>query len=141
MIILDTNVISELMKDEPAEIVFAWFDQYQPKEIFTTSITMAEILNRLPSMADGNRKEQLSIKADLLFSVDFKGQILPFEEKSAVYFAEFSANRKIKGKPVTFPDAQIAAICKQHKAMLATRNTKDFINCGIEIENPWQYQN
>ncbi|MCC5628168.1 type II toxin-antitoxin system VapC family toxin [Nostoc sphaeroides CHAB 2801] len=138
MIILDTNVLSELMKPKKSEIVRSWAAQQSLMSLFTTTITQAEILYGIALLPAGKRREELSKAAQLMFSEDFARRVLPFDQAAAVAFANIASQRRHKGNPISQADAQIAAICYTHAATIATRNFSDFEGCGISIINPWE---
>ena len=137
MIVLDTNVISELMRDEPATEVVSWVDQHPPDEVFVTAVTAAELLYGVARLPDGRRKTVLTHKARELLDDDFDGQVLAFDRHAASLYAQIVASRERGGSPISSPDAQIAAMCRAHDAGLATRNVKDFVDTGITIVDPW----
>jgi predicted nucleic acid-binding protein len=136
-IVLDTNVLSELMKPQGLITVKNWVAMQPRENLFTTSITQAEILYGIGILPDGRRSEALQKAAQGMFREDFNGQILSFEEKAAECFAEIAAHRRKTGKPISQMDAQIAAICLANDARIATRNVDDFQDCQIEIVNPF----
>jgi toxin FitB len=105
--------------------------------LFTTTITQAEILYGIALLTSGKRQTELSQAAQLMFAEDFAGRILPFDETAAIAFARIAAERRRMGKPISQADAQIASICYTRQATLATRNVSDFEGCGITIVNPW----
>jgi len=138
MIILDTNIISEIMKgDDCSENVYNWTSQQSITELFTTTITQGEILYGIAILPKGKRQEKLLNLANLMFQEDFEGRILSFEQKSAVAFAQIASHRRKKGLPISQADAQIAAICYSNSATIATRNVDDFQECNIAIINPF----
>ena len=137
MIVLDTNVVSELMrKDADAEVV-AWVDRHPGDQVFITAVTAAELLYGVARLPDGRRKQALAVKVRDLIDEDFEDQVLPFSSDSARHYAEIVASRERLGKPINMADAQIAAICRQYDLGLGTRNTKDFADTGIRVLNPW----
>jgi toxin FitB len=136
-IVLDTNVLSELMKPQGLIKVKNWVAAQPRENLFITSITKAEILYGIAILPDGKRSQNLRETAEIMFVQEFAGKILPFEEKAAGCFAEIAASRKQIGKPISQADAQIAAICLANNATIATRNVEDFMNCQIAILNPW----
>ncbi len=138
MILLDTNVLSELMRAKPAPEVLAWIDAQSSDELFTSSITVAEILYGVARMADGKRKEGLLQLATLMFEEDFAGRILPFDTDAAVHYASLAAESEAKGTVVDMADAQIAAIAAVHDARVATRNVRHFDYLGVPVINPWE---
>jgi hypothetical protein len=137
VIILDTNVVSELMKADPFPAVFTWVSRHPPADLFTSTMTMAEVLYGIERLPHGKRRDQLLREAESIFVEDFAGRILPFDESSARMFALVAAERRGLGRPINEPDAQIAAIARANHAMLATRNTNDFEGCRVRLVNPW----
>jgi len=138
MIILDTNILSELMKSQPNESVVLWLEQHQTTSLFTTTLTQAEILYGLEILPVGQRRNSLQQAAKSMFELDFSGRILSFDTGAAKLFATIAAKRRIIGRPISQIDAQIAAIARSHNAILATRNIGDFEECGIDLINPWE---
>ncbi|WP_448573705.1 PIN domain-containing protein [Trichothermofontia sp.] len=122
MIILDTNVISELMNPKGSQCVKSWTDSQPRGTLFTTSITQAEILYGIAILPEGNREQKLQNAAHAVFQQELLNQILPFDLESAEYFATIAADRRKQGNPISQFDAQIAAICRAHQAAIATRN-------------------
>jgi predicted nucleic acid-binding protein len=137
MIILDTNVLSELMRPKPAPRVSAWVAKQSAVELFTTSITEAEIFFGIELLTKGKRREGLLGAAEAMFAEDLGGRIFSFESDAARLFSKIAAHRRALGKPISHADAQIAAIARLRGAKLATRNVADFIDCGIDLVNPW----
>lgn len=137
MIILDTNVLSELMRPKPSANVAAWVAKQPITEIFTTTITEAEIFYGIELLAEGKRREQLLAAADAMFTEDLAGRVFGFESDAARAFSQIAAQRRSLGRPISHADAQIAAIVKARRARLATRNIGDFDDCGIDVVNPW----
>ena len=137
MIILDTNVVSELMRPGPAPAVLGSLSQYSAEELYSSSITLAEILYGIELLPAGKRKADLLAGSERLFKVVLGGRILPFDESAAQAFSHVAAGRRAAGRPISELDAQIAAIASVHGATLATRNTADFEGCGIRVVNPW----
>jgi toxin FitB len=138
MIILDTNVISEIMRTTPDAGVMRWLRVQPVPETFTTAITEAEIFKGIELMASGKRHQELLELAQPYFSVDMATRILAFDSSAARWFGIIFAQRKQRGLPITPLDAQIAAITRSHSAILATRNISDFEGCGIELLDPWK---
>lgn len=137
MIVLDTNVLSELMRPAPHTDVVAWFARRAGLPMFTTTITEAEILYGIAILDPGPRRAGLDAAARAMFADDFDGRILPFDRGAADGFARIAALRRRAGRPIAHADAQIAAICASRGAALATRNLKDFEGCEITVLNPW----
>jgi predicted nucleic acid-binding protein len=138
MIILDTNVLSEVMRPAPGHHVVLWLDKLRPENGYTTAITKAEILYGIEVAPHGSKRSALAKLADRLFSGQFSGRVLAFEDEAAAHYAQISALRRSRGRPIKPADAQIAAIARLHHATLATRNTPDFEDCGIRLVNPWE---
>lgn len=138
MILLDTNILSELMKSNPSDQVVGWVNDQPIQSLFITSITQAEILYGISLLPDGKRKNGIKKAAKIIFSSDFYGRILPFDSASTTNFATIAAERRKSGKPISQFDAQIAAIARTWGCRLATRNVKDFNGCGIDVLNPWE---
>ena len=137
MIILDTNVLSELMRPKPAPRVSVWVAKQPTAELFTTSITEAEIFFGIELLIKGKRREGLLGAAEAMFAEDLGGRIVGFESDAARLFSKIAAHRRALGRPISHADAQIAAIARLRGAKLATRNIADFIDCGIDLVNPW----
>ena len=137
MIIVDTDVVSELMKPSPSAQVIEWVRARSGRELFTTSITLAEILYGLARLPDGRRKEVLRTTASEVFAA-FDDQVLPFDSSAATHYAEVVGGRDQLGLPIDGFDAQIASICRAHGAALATRNLKDFRQTDVNLIDPWQ---
>jgi len=137
MIILDTNVFSEMMRESPAPNVVFWLRQQRADSIFITAITVAEILAGIALLPEGRRRSDLANGAWRMFNEEFVRRTLPFERTAAEAYASILAGRARIGKPMPELDAQIAAIASAHQMKVATRNVRDFVDCGIEIIDPW----
>lgn len=137
MIIVDTNVVSELMRLSPAPQVREWVNAQPPDELCTTAVTVAEIRYGLERLADGRRRQNLLAAATEVFAA-FSDYIQPFDADAAIWYATIVAHRDRLGLPIDGFDAQIAAICRTRGAALATRNAKDFRETGIGVIDPWQ---
>lgn len=138
MIVLDTNVISELMRVTPAGAVLAWMALQQPADLFTSSISVAEILYGIELLPKGKRRDGLLHEADTTFARTFAGRILSFDERAARAFSALVAARRLRGRQIQIADGQIVAIAKANDATLATRNTGHFEGCGVRLVNPWE---
>jgi toxin FitB len=136
MIVLDTNVLSEVMKTAPEPAVAAWLARGNASDFFTTSVTEAEILLGVAILPAGRRKQEIATAARRIMTL-FAGRILSFDSSAAAVFAEVVAERRKLGRPINDFDAQIAAITRSHGMKLATRNVPDFEDVGIAIINPW----
>lgn len=137
MIVLDTNVLSEVLRPKPDPRVLTWLNTQPPSSIFTTAITQGEILYGIRLLADGQRRRKLWDAANGIFAEDFAGRVLSFDSDAAQHYADIGVSRRAAGRPISQFDATIAAITRSHGATLATRNTKDFEECGVEVVNPW----
>ena len=138
MILLDTNVLSELMKPVPEENVVRWVDDQLVNTLFISAITRAEIELGIALLPDGQRKQQISDAAQQMFA-QFTGRCLVFGETAAVQYGQLVAARARNGRPITVEDAQIAAIALAGGLRLATRNEKDFADIpGLVVANPWK---
>jgi predicted nucleic acid-binding protein len=137
MILLDTNVISELMRPEPAQAVLDWFGRHDTAELFISAITEAELRTGVAILPEGRRRAQLQAAIDAMIDQDFQGRVLPFDSTAAKAYAEVAAQRRAVGRPIAEVDCQIAAIARAADAPVATRNGKDFESCGIGLINPW----
>ncbi|WP_175836767.1 type II toxin-antitoxin system VapC family toxin [Burkholderia anthina] len=138
MIVLDTNVLSELIRPTPDERVIAWFGRYSRATLFTTVLTRGEMLYGVRLLAAGARRDGLTVAIRDIFEVDFAGRVLGFDWDAADAYAQIASERRITGAPISQIDAMIAAIARSHGAAVATRNTKDFVGCGVELLDPWK---
>lgn len=138
MIVLDTNVISELARQVPDPGVLSWLDSLEASDVATTAITAAELRYGVARLPDGHRKRELTVVIRGILAEDFHGRVLPFDERASVRYAEIVSGRERIGRPIGVADAQIAAICRDLGAILATCNTSDFEETGIELIDPWK---
>jgi len=138
MTILDTDVLSELMRPSPSPRVVAWVAIQPATELFTTSITEAEIFYGIELLAKGKRREGLLVAAEAMFAEDLAGRVFGFESDAARSFSKITAERRALGRPISHADAQIAAIARMRSAKLATRNVEDFEDCGVDVVDPWK---
>jgi toxin FitB len=137
MIVLDTNVLSEALRPVPEPSILDWLSDQPRASLFTTAVTRGEILYGIRLLSDGKRRQGLWDAANKIFDEDFAGHVLSFDSDAADMYAEIAASRGIAGKPISQFDAMIAAMARSRGAILATRNVKDFDDCGIDIVNPW----
>ncbi|MDH4582514.1 type II toxin-antitoxin system VapC family toxin [Pseudomonas sp. BN415] len=137
MILLDTNVLSELMRAKPDPNVIAWVDAQESSDLVICSITVAEILYGVAQMPDGKHKDALYAVATAMFDEDFAGNILPFEVDAAMHYPDLVAASEERGKIADMADGQIAAIARLHGARIVTRNVRHFEAFGIPLVNPW----
>ncbi len=138
MIILDTNVVSELMRTSPEARVLRWFSSQTAEDLHMTAVTMAEILYGIELIAAARRREVVRAGAEKMFEEVFADRILAFEDRAARVFSQIASSRRRQGKPISEADAQIAAITRVHGATLATRNPFVFEGCGVRLMNPWE---
>jgi hypothetical protein len=137
VIILDTNVLSELMRADPATSVVEWVASQPASRLFMTAVTQGEILYGIGLLPKGKRRDRIANAAKAMFAEDFNDRILAFNSDAAASYADISVARRRKGRPISQFDAQIAAIARSSGAAVATRNVVDFEGCGIELINPW----
>jgi predicted nucleic acid-binding protein len=137
VIVLDTNVISEMMRPSPDPAVESWMAGRPAATLFTTTITQGELLYGVALLPAGRRRSALQTALEALFAEDFFGRLLPYDSDAARAFAEIAAARRKLGSPITQFDAQIAAIARSRNAELATRNVRVFHHCGIVVLDPW----
>ncbi|MGQ0801597.1 MAG: type II toxin-antitoxin system VapC family toxin [Pseudomarimonas sp.] len=139
MIVLDTNVISELLRPIPSERVVDWFRAQPQATLFTTVITRSELLYGICLMPIGKRRDLLQREVLAIFNVDLAGRVLNYESDAADAYAQIASARRTGGKPQGKPfDAMIAGIARSRGATLATRNIRDFEDCGVALIDPWQ---
>jgi hypothetical protein len=137
VIILDTNVISELVRREPSPVVVRSLCRLPSNDLFTTAITEAEIRLGLAILPRGRKHTALRNQLDLILKQEFAGRILPFDSPAADAYAGLVAGRRLTGQPISVFDGQIAAIALTHGAVLATRNLRDFRGLKIALLDPW----
>lgn len=137
MILLDTNVISALMRREPDETVVAWLDNQPPESVWTTAVTVFEVRFGLEIMVAGNRRQRLVDAFSQMLDEDLDGRILPFDPRAAEAAAVIAASQRRTGRPVEIRDVQIAGITSARKATLATGKVRHFEGIGISLVSPW----
>ena len=137
MIVLDTNVVSEVMRPRPETAVLDWLDRQATELLFLTAITVAEIEFGLRALPRGRRREQLREQFQRFLGLGFDGRVVDFDPVAARCYGELMARRRRLGRPMSVLDGQIAAITKAQRFRIATRNVRDFADCGIEIVNPF----
>jgi toxin FitB len=138
MIVLDTNVLSELIKSDCNPSVLEWCKKQPEEKLYITAMTKAEMLYGIEILPSGKRKTELAKAAHDAFENMFEGRILDFDEQAAESYGTLRALNKKKGTPIYEADCIIAAITDIYHATLATRNIKDFKQCGIKLVNPWK---
>lgn len=137
MIILDTNVLSALMRSEPDAAVVSWLDEQVPESIWITSITLFEARYGLALLPQGARRQLLTARFDDLLVSDFENRVLLFDQPAARQAADLAAQRKFAGRPVDMRDTFIAGIALARKARIATRNIRHFDDLPVTVINPW----
>ena len=135
--LLDTNVLSELLRSAPEPMVLAWFADQPSETLFVSAVTQAEMALGARLMPAGKRRLALQAALGAMFSEDFAGRILPFDSAAVPAYVDIVSARRAAGRPISQFDAQIAAIALHAGAKLATRNVNDFENCGVTVVNPW----
>ena len=140
MILIDTNVVSELMRAEPAQNVLDWFGKHDAVDLFISAVTEAELRTGVAILPEGQHRDRLQAAIDAMIDLDFQARILPFDSLAAKAYAEIAAQRRASGRPIAEADCQIAAIARATNAPVATRNVKDFDGCGLRLINPWNDQ-
>ena len=137
MVVLDTNVVSELMRDDPLADVLAWLDHQPTRDLFVTAITEAEVRTGIAFLPEGRRGQGLVQAAERAFGGLFAGRILPFDSEAARAYAGIAAHRRAAGRPVSQADCQIGAVAHSRGMAVATRNVRDFSDMGINVIDPW----
>ena len=137
MIILDTNVLSARMQQQPDPQVVAWLDRQAAESIWLSTITVFEARYGLALLADGQRKTLLQERLDGLLQDDLQNRVLPFDASAAAQAATLAAERKQRGRPVDMRDTFIAGIALARRASIATRNTRHFDDLTVPLLNPW----
>jgi predicted nucleic acid-binding protein len=138
MILIDTNVVSELMRPAPAPAVLAWFSDRNAADLFLSAVSEAELRAGAAYLPAGCRREGLVAAIDAMVAEDFGGRVLSFDSAAAKSYAVIAAARRAAGQPISEADCQIAAIAHAQGAVVATRNVADFRGCGVEIIDPWK---
>lgn len=138
MVLLDTNVISELVRRTPDPAVLSYLRSIAPDSMFTAAVCEAEIRYGLARMPVGRRREDLAARIEILFAEGFRDQVLSFDGACAVLYGEIRARREASGRPIEVEDAMIAATTRVYGAVLATRNGSDFVGCDTMVVDPWR---
>lgn len=136
MIVLDSNVLSELMRPQPSAAVTRWLGAQGPYDLCTTAVSMAEVRYGIARLPRGRRRTSLLKAADEVFA-SFTDKVLAFDARAAITYADLVVERQRIGRPISGFDAQIAAICRSQTTALATRNTADFADLGLDVIDPW----
>lgn len=135
--LLDTNVLSELLRAAPERSVLQWLAAQPAEGLFVTAVTQAEMMLGARLLPAGKRRSALESALRGMFDEDFAGRVLPFDSAAAMPYAEIVATPRASGRPISQFDAQIAAIARRHAMAVATRNVDDFAGCGLAVINPW----
>jgi len=138
MIVLDTNVLSALMRKEPEAPVVKWLDAQPAASLWITAVTLMEIRFGLLTMPKGRRQNVLISAFELMLKTMIEGRIAPFDAEAGMHAANLMAQRKRKGRPVEVRDTMIAGIVLANRATLATRNTHHFADLPLTVINPWE---
>jgi predicted nucleic acid-binding protein len=136
-VLLDTNVLSELLRAQPDSTVLAWLASQPANGLFVSAVTQAEMMLGAQLLPAGQRRQRLERALEAMFLEDFAGRILPFDSSCAADYAVLVAARRRAGTPISQFDGQIAAIALSHRLGLATRNLSEFEGCGLVLTNPW----
>jgi len=135
--VLDTDVVSELLRATPEPAVLAWFARQSPETLFVSSVTQAEMLLGARLLPAGKRRAALEAALRATFDEDFGGRILPFDSAAVLAYVDIVSTCRAARRPISQFDAQIAAVARQRGARLATRNVADFEGCGLTVVDPW----
>jgi predicted nucleic acid-binding protein len=138
MILLDTNVVSEVMKTRPSDAVVAWLNGQASEKLFVSAITIGEVAYGLRILPDGKRRSGLRERFERFVAVAFDQRVLAYDESAARIYGELMGDRKELGLPMSVPDGQIAAIARLNHLAVATRNVLDFEHFGIDVANPFE---
>ena len=136
--LLDTNVLSELLRAAPNPAVVAWFDAQPNESLFVAAVTEAEMRLGVRLLPAGKRRQALDTAVKAMFAEDFVGRICPFDTVAVPGYVDIVCKRRAAGRPIAQFDAQIAAIALGHGHKLATRNSSDFEGCGLSLIDPWR---
>lgn len=137
MIILDTNIISEMMKPAPEKVVLDWLNEQESASLYLSTISIGEIGYGIKALPDGRRRRLLSDSFEKLLAAAFENRILNFDEAAARQYGEIMSNHKEMGRPLSCLDGQIIAIARTNACAVATRNVRDFECCGLTVINPF----
>jgi toxin FitB len=138
MILLDTNVISEIWRPRPDPVVVRWVNRQSPQPVYLSTITLAELIRAIEGHPDPARRLKLARSLDIMRRETFERHILPFDERAAEACGKIMCARTREGRRVSFPDAAIAATARVFDLTLATRNTRDFDELGLDLVNPFE---
>lgn len=136
-ILLDTNVVSELSREQPSPKVLQWLEEESPQRLYVSTVTVGELLRGVHHLPDGFKRLRYESWITNQMLPSFLDRILAFDQEAAMIWGRLLGEGDRAGRPRPMIDAQIAAIAIRHDLAIATRNTKDFSGLGIEIVNPW----
>jgi toxin FitB len=139
-LLIDTNVLSELLRPAPAPAVLSWFSRHPADLLFVSAVTQAEMMLGARLLPAGRRRTMLESALFAMFEEDFAGRVLPFDAAAVPAYVTLVERRRKLGRPISQFDAQIAAIANRHRTSLVTRNTSDFEGCDLTLVNPWDLQ-
>ena len=137
MIVVDTNVISEIMKVAPAAAVVDWLNEQKASTLYVSAVTIGEIEYGLRVLPTGKRRLELKERFERFISLAFAQRVLAYDDTAARHYGEIMALRKELGRPMSVADGQIAAIARTNGCAVATRNIRDFEDCGIQLVDPF----
>ena len=137
MVVLDTNVLSELMRPAADRVMTAWFADRATSSLYLTAVSEAELRFGMAIMPSGRRRDGLAAGLERMLGTGFANRILPFDSRAAEAYAEIAAARRRMGRRIPEADCQIAAIARSRGMAVATRNVGDFSDTGIEVIDPW----
>jgi predicted nucleic acid-binding protein len=138
MILLDTNIVSAIMAPAPPRAVIDWLNRQETVTLYLSTITIAEVGYGLWVMPDGKRRRSLEDRFEKFVAEGFEQRILDFDKLAARLYAEVMGRHKAMGRPLGVPDGQIASIARANDLAIATRNVRDFEECGLELINPFE---
>ena len=138
MLLLDTNVVSEMMRKSPHPAVQAWVLGHPADDLYFSAVGEAELRYGAAIMPAGRRRDTLASEIEAMLHDAFARRILPFDSGAAIAYAEIAAGRRAAGRPVSHADCQIAAIARSRGMAVATRNVRDFVDMGIDVIDPWE---
>ena len=139
MVVLDTNVLSELMRPAPDSVIASWVAERATSSLHITAVSEAELRFGLAIMPPGRRRDGLAKGLERMLHAGFANRILPFDSAAASVYAEIAAARRTMGRPIPEADCQIAAIARSRGMGVATRNVRDFADTGLEVIDPWTF--
>jgi hypothetical protein len=137
VILLDTNVLSAVMRRDPDRVVLSWLDGLPPESVWTTAVTVFEVRFGLEILESGRRRRVLEEAFARALLEDFEGRVLPFDDAAAHAAGRLAAERRRAGRSMEIRDAQIAGIAAARKAAIATRNLRHFEGIGVTLIDPW----